>query len=357
MSILVNEFMEKSNEMSRFDCIEDTNLNDGMYEFRTKLCDAVMQFMEKHYILVPIYVSDERIAYIKIPEKHMFFVLREYLFNGNGTGINITMIAPIINAKGEAFYDYPMLRKIPNAFMKNDYDKLLRNICNSLIRMNLQYNKHCDSYLTKDIICNYIRETVMNQEDMDYKNIFCHNFLPRIHFCKEKTTIYLLDRDNILISERHIHPDMDLREGSTYKNMIDMHSILLKYVNEIDLPVFTISSEIDHAVIRRVIDVSGGGDSMVINMKYISNSDIYKSCRLLYRNDIKNEVINDLVLIHDLQNHMKNDEAECPDHPPEYDLPVPLLPELIKLGKAFSTSPYSGKVFITEFNGMIRRFI
>ncbi len=321
------------------------------------LHDKVIEFVNDNHVSVFIESVSDNGVWIMVPVRHMVLLLREHLLNSHSViGKSITLVSPPINTDGNSRMDYSV-KGMPNAFTERDYNLLVRLICKSLIDLNIKANRF-RGYEGESIIRNYVQETIMNSTELAYKNVLNTEFIPCIHFPDYERVIYLLDDTSILIKEGLIYVNDTM--VNCYKDMsiVDMHSALLKWTNGMEkYIVFTVNDEDDAAFIKTVIDVTDTNERRLLTVKYLSNSAICKACKELCKDCTRNEVIQDLITIHDSQTGMTNDEVEYPEHPPEYDLPVPLLPELMKLGKEFSTSPYAGKVFITEYDGMVRRFI
>lgn len=321
------------------------------------LHDKVIQFVKDNHVSISIESMSDKGVWIMVPIKHMTLLLREYLLNAYTViGKHITLVAPPINMNGNSETRYSV-KGIPNAFTEYDYKLLVRLITKTLIDLNIKANQFRD-YDGESVIRNYVQETIMNPVELAYKNVLNNTFIPCIHFPDYERVIYLLDESSILIKDGLIYTNDTM--SNCYKDMsvVDVHSVLLKWTNGMEkYIVFTVNDIDDAEFIKTVINVTDTNERRLLTVKYLSNSVICNACKKLYRDGIRNEIIRDLITIHDNQNGMKNDKVEYPEHPPEYDLPVPLLPELIKLGKELSTSLYTGKVFVTEFDGMVRRFI
>lgn len=355
MTFSLDDYMSDE-ALSYYD--EDQFLSANDVDENIKLLhDKVIQFVNDNHVSIFIECMSDSGVWISVPVKHIALLLREYLLNAyNVIGKHITLVSPPINMPGNLNTEYS-IKGIPNAFTERDYNLLVRLICKSLIDLNIKANRSC-GYEGESVIRDYVQETIMNITELAYKNILNTTFIPCIHFPDYERIIYLLDESSILIKDGYIHVNDNM--DNCYKDMaiVDIHSTLLKWTNGMEkYIVFTVNDEDDVALIKTVIDVTDTNERRLLTVKYLSNSAICKACKELYKDGTRNEVIQDLITIHDTQNGLTNDEVVYPEHPPEYDLPTPLLPELRRLGKEFSSSPYDGKVFITEYYGMVRRFI
>jgi hypothetical protein len=219
----------------------------------------------------------------------------------------------------DTYDDYIAVESIPTHpyfILKNKIKELRQKIIDSTIERDPNVNVRD----LEDIIDCYI--IPMSEIKFDDPN-----YVPPFHFQDPSKELFVFDRDFGLIEM-----NLDLK-GCRNWEIGDVYSKLFKLFmrSSIDNEVLTIIVENrqDYAKIAKIIEHSN--TKKHISHTFYSGDSILKSSKIYHDTDVRDEIIKNMIRIHDIQYDIDEDNWECPPHPPEYDWEYDAFPISPKL--------------------------
>ena len=363
--------------------ISDVNKYGSLPKISRRIVDHfITQFMKEDIkIIVDHELNDTNglnVSYVPIPTEHVIYALRKYLFNAKTMfNIRLLLIAPVYPDNRRIDLDSLHLSSNDIVFTLNEYEQLIAVLKAKIIATSIalrersssdDFNDVTDRRKLYDFIAEFINDHLFILSEIAFDKIFDLSFVPSLLFTDYHKHIVIIDKNNELLVNHMIYGDIDL--SNCYNDLSDsqLYSKLVNVLNK-----STLSTEFETVIVVNGVDdadyitsftrVSDTDKRRSLTVTYISTQsfesaciEYMHACNKTTSDNYSNDVIDMLLRVHDHQ--YGDDELSDSD--------------VAKVKKQFNdignrvmirrkeldviTDQPTG-VFITECDGIVRRFI